>query len=493
MGEFDLLREAFVRRRRRSLAPSLTLDPFPELLDRLGNGGMGRLLLLGGEEDGVGGPTPSTPGPAPTPPAEASPTDEPTANPPAPAEPSTTPTTVAPATPATPRSAPTTVTPDDLHAPALLGLGDPLTDFRINAADYSFAARGLGWAFDQIPNRYLSILGQLALAYPLFEGRQYLHEGGHYRARTFFGGHPWIDFPLFGRPQTNDTVPLTGRADAITTGAGMTQNQLNAMQLYSDWARNGVARPFESLAYLMANTDVWTYSLYRGLVMPPTALDDPVSYIRTLDQLNDPKAPFNDPTNKDAYDPDARLHHKMSQKELVAIALPAWALSGGTLSSGYGLIRYLLNKGDSRIPLASSQVGGLRFTWPDFHVLLGGSGPIVGAQTMLFPRPDLPIEAQLDVQPLKAAAGVSAQLFDRKLPGASAISWLKDWRLNPFLAVSAGSGRAGVRLGTDLVVPVGPLLLNLTAGYDSSGFLLHDVLSEKDLIFSARLGYRRGF
>jgi hypothetical protein len=325
------------------------------------------------------------------------------------------------------------------------------------------------WALAPLTRALLS----LPVVLPEIAGMTYSHEMGHFRSDVEGGGRPDITFPRDAwyaiwtgvtDPNYAQSYPAGSPQLLRSQAAGVNQEQLNADYLFWDAARRGGGFS-EASAYFLGRTNTFFYSALLPLIKGVTDIDDINQYRRDL------KAAGRGDLSRGAISWGSGL---------------TAALSSGTLGSFVSLGRYLAF-GESRFDIPTSKIGGFEFTWPDFHYLLTTAGPLVGGQSLLFPKSKTPLGATLDVRPGTSGVALGGRLLD-----VGRGDWLRfpDWlRVSPFAAASIDESLGGgFRLGADVRVrlPYGFQII-ATPSY-SYHYLLDEPTGTGGFRFNASLG-----
>jgi hypothetical protein len=387
----------------RSPAPpveKLRLPGLPELQDRFGNRGVARLLY--GKTDAVAPAAPVAGVPTAT--GNAPPRAEPVA-----AEPGTEPAATEP---------PKTDEPADERAPPRLALGNPVTDAAASAADYALITRLMALGIDPLNEKALRLdtwSGRWArlgigsgLAWVIGGLATLGHELGHYREQSGFNLDPSLDWPKGGWNLWSGGSHPSRRGDLvqrlITAGAGVNQNTRVFGSMYADMVRNGSATFPEAMGLFMARV----HSLYPARTQfldwfaEPKSDDDFIPYLRDLKERG----------------------HGLSLWQLALIGGVPWALSPSGFSLGWSFLKdYLWRGKQHRFSVNTWRALGVPFSRPELRTYFSTEGPILGAETLLWPRGDHPLQLDLDVRPGTPGVALGGTLYNlRKGPFALDLS-----------------------------------------------------------------------
>jgi hypothetical protein len=343
-----------------------------------------------------------------------------------------------------------------------IAIGNPYRTSDVHASHYGATSAVMGFALDKLHEKYPEIDRKFAarfLEMVLVTGAEvplmtYSHEMGHYRAASAAGASPSIEMTGWMSGLTHYGVPpgtrLTDKQDIAADAAGVNQEQLNAVYMYQKFARNGGARYEEAMGYLLAETNLALYAANtarRTLGHDVKSSDDIANYIEGIEKRGH----------------DVKLGH------LVAMTLAADLVSAPVWASLIGQIRYLAS-GDRTVEMPTFEIGDVKATFPNAHVLLSSDGPIVGANVVVSPDRKVPVEVSFDVRVDKEkAAALGAKLYDVPLAGGVTV--------NPFFRASYDERRGpGVLVGTDVQAKVAGNL----AITGSVAFRHNDLLDEPE-------------
>ena len=135
----------------------------------------------------------------------------------------------------------------------------------------------------------------------------------------------------------------------------------------------------------------------------------------------------------------------MGTGQLAARAIAADLVSAPVWASLVGQVRRLAT-GEREVQMPMLQLGDVKATFPNTHLLLTPDGPILGAEVIIGPDRQTPVQLSLDVRTDLKGAAIGAKLYDLKV--AEGVS------VNPFLRASI-RGRPGVMVGPEVRAEVG--------------------------------------
>jgi Domain of unknown function (DUF4157) len=334
----------------------------------------------------------------------------------------------------------------DLGAPYRLELANPLSDVEAHASTYEL----LPFLMSQLSKRWNI---DEKLSWRLFEWTTaslglmtvltYSHEQGHGGSARRFGGSPDVDLnaPWSGVTQYN--VPnITPDQKLNVSAAGVNQESINASRMVSRWALRHSISYQEAMAYLYAQTNLAAYAARTfALSIRAGGKDDIANY--------------------------AASQGSLSVGELLALAAMADLLSGPAWAALLGQWNYL-RYGERQVNIPSWAIGSdLRLTLPNFQVLVGAKGPLLGGRSTLLVNDRIAIELSVDTRFGTSGLAVGGQLHAQLTPSLT---------LSPFARLSYGSGEGtGGVLGLEARYRLGPVGLSATLSYRKD-----DILSEPE-------------
>ena len=233
-----------------------------------------------------------------------------------------------------------------------------------------------------------------------------------------FGGTPDVELnaPWSGITHYNNTSVLNDDQILNRTAGGVNQESINASRMVSRWALRQSISYQEAMAYLYAQTNLAAYAVRTfALSIQAGGKDDIANYTAKQGSL--------------------------SVGELVALAAVADLLSGPALAALVGQWKYLRH-GERQVSIPSVTLGSdLRLTLPNFQVLLGAKGPLLGGRSTLIVNDRIPVEFSVDTRLGEAGVAVGGQLH---------APLTKSLTLSPFARLSYGSSEGvGGQLGLE--------------------------------------------
>ncbi len=266
------------------------------------------------------------------------------------------------------------------------------------------------------------------------------HEYGHALAAEAFGGDPDIQITGFGRGVTfgGFSRPLTTDERLAFSAGGMNQSQHNQIHMFRDWALSGALRPIEAGAFLVNRLDTSWYSWRVDKETPalPTSRD-PREYARLM--------------RIKGVDIDV--------EDLRAMGLAMDLLSASSWAALLGQLQFLV-EGTRLIRVPTLRVGRTWVTYPNFHLLLGTEGPVLGGTVFVNPLSRFPLEVRTDVRHDRRAFAVTAAVHGVRLPTAPSLRFSPLLRLvrNAQGGVGYAAGGSvsvehqdGLRMGLELI------------------------------------------
>ena len=324
--------------------------------------------------------------------------------------------------------------------PAKLLLGDPFADSQVHSAYYAALPEAMDAALQGLSRRYPGVDRGFAarfLELAVSVGVQvpamtYSHEAWHFREAARQGADPSIEMTGWMSGLTYYHYPggqVASPADAAAVAAaGVNQEQLNALYMYERWARNGATSYVEALGYLLAQTNLALYSTmtawYQSRGVRVADSNDIRAYLNALQQRGE----------------------SLGTGQLTAMALATDLASAPVWASIVGQVRRLAT-GEREVRMPVLELGDVKLTFPNTHMLLTPEGPILGADLVVGPDRSVPVKLSLDVRTDLKAVAVGAKLYDLKVAEGVTV--------NPFLRASLASGKPGLMVGAEVRAEVG--------------------------------------
>jgi hypothetical protein len=363
-----------------------------------------------------------------------------------------------------------------------LALANPLTDADANTSLSVVATTAMSVALDRFGRRFPE-LDQNG-AYRLLEWATtgllevekavYLHEAGHAREVSRYGGDPEISMGL-GSGFTRFNFPAGKHPDALgyadVSGAGTTQVSLNARGQYLQWALTGEAYYQEAAAYLFESLHMALYAgrtLMRGQEAP--AWDDIRAYV---DDMN-------------------RAGASLTTAQVFAVSLATALANAPTLwSATRGQWDFLAHGQRGGITIPSLRLGSVTVPWPHFYAALTGhAGVLAGMTAVAVPDHGTPVSLDLLAR-VDDWSATAAKLTFHDIPLAQLEG---DVRLtaSPFFGgtIDRQRGFGGV-IGAEVAATRGNARLGVSVAYhDQDLFAAPRGAQGNGLTFMVTIGFR---
>jgi Domain of unknown function (DUF4157) len=326
-------------------------------------------------------------------------------------------------------------------APYRLELANPLTDVEAHASTYELlpllmTQLSTRWNFDE--HTAWRLFEWTTASLGLMTAMTYSHEQGHAGAVRRFGGTPDVDLnaPWSGITHYN-TPGLSDEQHLNVTAAGVNQESINASRMVSRWALRRSISYQEAMAYLYAQTNLAAYAARTLALSKKGGSDDVGNYTSNQGSV--------------------------SVGELLALATVADLLSGPAWAALFGQWNYLRH-GERQVSIPNVSLGSnLQVTLPNFQVLLGAKGPLLGGRSTLTVNDKFPIELSVDTRLGEGGVAVGGQLH---------APLTRSLTLSPFGRLSYGSSEgAGGVLGLEARYMIGPVGLSATLSYRKADIL----------------------
>ena len=357
-------------------------------------------------------------------------------------------------------------------------LSHPSETAEMNAWFFQFLPRLEGNAMEVLSTQYPSLskfaLGRftewtLNLAWKI-PFSVFQHELGHYMAARSIGYEGKITLTGLSSGYTEYSRPsdsnLWNPEDMlILSKAGLNQQQLNAMTLYSLWALDGSITYQEGLAYLMQPTSFLYYCL------------------KSAHSRNQPSGAS---PRDDIYVYQQSLQAPVSIDSLVLLSTLPMLLSGGFWAAVLGQLDFL-QSGHRRISMPTIKLGEARITAPNLHVFLGLQGPIIGGRMFVLFERKPALEVGIDV----SYAQTKVVALFTKVHGLRLCPWLS---ISPFIRTSFSFTEPwGISVGSDVSIQVhNRLQWIFRASYDRNDLLMAPLLHQNGLNLLMSLAFSIG-
>jgi len=314
-----------------------------------------------------------------------------------------------------------------MRAPYRLEIGDPRSDTSVHSSWYTLLPSIVGISMDAFTQRYPAVddswykrLVELGLTVGWQVPWMVLsHEYGHYRVGEREGWDPDVSLTSWYSGVTEYTnraayaaAPESAQIEA--SAAGVNQERLNSMRMFIDWALNNSIDPHEAFAFLASRTNMALYAARSSVGGGTGGKDDLLAY---------------------------QSRTGTSTEKVLVLAAASDLLSASTWGAFIPIFSRFLARGERRFEIPSVELGGVRTTWPNFHVLLGTEGPIVGAQAVVGVDRPMPVEITIDTGIDEFAFALGAKVHG--VPLADRLT------ASPFLRATIADP-PGVVVGTDL-------------------------------------------
>ncbi len=330
-------------------------------------------------------------------------------------------------------------------APYRLELANPFSDVEAHASTYELlpaliAQLSKRYNFDE--NFGWRLFEWTSASLGLMTAMTYSHEEGHGGDVRRFGGSPDVELNAPWSGVTHYNTPGLSKDQLLNvTAGGVNQETINASRMVSRWALRQSISYQEAMAYLYAQTNLAAYAARTLALSKPGGSDDVANYT----------------SNQGSF----------SVGELLALSAVADLLSGPAWAALIGQWNYLRH-GERQVRIPELKLGAdTRLTLPNFQVLLGAKGPLLGGRSTLTINDRFSVELSVDTRLDEGGIAVGGQLH---------APVTKSLTLSPFGRLSYGSSEGvGGTLGLDARYMLGPVGLSLTLSYRKQ-----DILSEPE-------------